>query len=47
MDDMRLLILGGTRFVGHAVAELPDPWSLRGRLGAAVPGLAFLIGRRS
>jgi 2'-hydroxyisoflavone reductase len=50
---MRLLILGGTRFVGHAVAAAPlgRGWKVttfnRGLSGADVPGVSVIRGDRT
>lgn len=52
MDRVRLLVLGGTRFVGRAVVAdaLSRDWSVtvfhRGRTGAAPPGVVTLLGDR-
>jgi 2'-hydroxyisoflavone reductase len=53
MDDMRLLILGGTRFVGHAVAAaaLREGWEVttfnRGLSGADLAGVNAIRGDRT
>jgi 2'-hydroxyisoflavone reductase len=53
MVDMRLLILGGTRFVGHAIAvsAVARGWKVvtfnRGLSGADVPGVHVLRGDRT
>jgi nucleoside-diphosphate-sugar epimerase len=50
MDGMRLLILGGTRFVGHAVAAaaLREGWEVttfnRGLSGADLAGVNTIRG---